>query len=135
VLLVGELVRFRRTRAAEAARIRRVEDERRVGEERLQIARELHDVVAHNISLINVQAGVALHLLDSAPEPDQTRAALTAIKGASKEALVELRSILGVLRQVDEDAPRLSAPSIGQLDRLAERFRAAGIEVEVAIDG
>ena len=76
----------------------------------MRIARELHDAVAHNMSLINIQAGVALHLMDE--EPEQARTALTTIKGASKEALVELRSILGVLRQVDEDEPRAPTPSL-----------------------
>ena len=93
---------------------------RQAADERLRIARELHDAVAHNISLINIQAGVALHL-DRRP-PEQARDALAAIKEASKDALVELRSILGVLRQVDEDgAPRAPTPSLDRLDELVGR--------------
>src|SRR6185295_17855519 len=89
---------------------------RRATDERMRIARELHDAVAHNMSLINIQAGVALHLMDD--DPDQVRDALTTIKGASKEALVELRSILGVLRGVDDDEPRAPAPSLERLPDL-----------------
>ena len=80
------------------------------------MAQELHDVLAHNISLINVQAGVALHLIDERPE--QARIALAAIKDASKDALGELRSVLGVLRAPDDEAPRAPAPSLSQLDGL-----------------
>src|SRR5205823_455617 len=110
---VSEVVRVRRTNAMEAWRMREEEAKRRASEERLRIARELHDVLAHNISMINVQAGVALHLMDERPE--QARTALAAIKDASKEALTEVRSVLGVLRQVDEDAPRAPAAGLGRL--------------------
>jgi signal transduction histidine kinase len=99
---LSEVIRARAERAREAARSQAEALRRRATEERLQIARELHDVVAHNMSLISIQAGVALHLIDQRPE--QARESLATIKEASKEALVELRSILGVLRQVDEDA-------------------------------
>ncbi|MPY92532.1 MAG: histidine kinase, partial [Acidimicrobiia bacterium] len=85
---VLEVVRSRRARAQEAARSQAEALRRRATEERLRIARELHDAVAHSMSLINLQAGVALHLVDSRPE--QTREALATIKTASKEALVEL---------------------------------------------
>jgi signal transduction histidine kinase len=136
VLLTGsELVRARRDRAREQDRSREEEARRRVTEERLRIARELHDVVAHNISLVNLQAGVALHLLDQ--QPEQARTALATIKDASKEALVELRSVLGVLRQVDEDedAPRAPTPGLARLDDLVAQCAAAGVEVRVTTDG
>jgi signal transduction histidine kinase len=100
LLSLTEVIRARRDRAREEARSQAEALRRRATEERLRIARELHDVVAHNMSLISIQAGVALHLMDQRPE--QARESLTTIKQASKEALVELRSILGVLRQVDE---------------------------------
>jgi signal transduction histidine kinase len=129
----AEVARTRRERAAEAARTRLEESRRRASEERLRIARELHDVLAHHISLINVQAGVALHLIDERPE--QSRTALTAIKQASKDALGELREALDVLRGVDEQAPRSPAPSLGRLDDLASRATAAGIEVRTEVDG
>src|SRR3989442_9728536 len=129
-----EVVKGRRERAEEAERVRREEAERRAGEERLQIAQELHDVLAHNISLISVQAGVGLHLLDD--QPEQARAALTAIRDASKEALGELRSVLDVLRRDGEAAPRVPAPGLtADLDGLVARAAAAGVVVEVDVTG
>lgn len=130
----GEGLRIRRVRAEETARAREEETRRRAGEERLRIARELHDVLAHNISLINVQAGVALHLIDE--QPDQARTALTAIKSASKDALGELRSVLDVLRQADEgSAPRAPTAGLDDLDRLVSGATAAGIDVRVVTSG
>jgi len=133
VLGFGELSRASRERAAETARSLAEEERRRASDERLRIARELHDVLAHNISLINVQAGVALHLMDGNPE--QVRAALTAIKQASKDALVELRSTLGVLRAVDEDVPRAPAARLAQVEDLVGQVRAAGLAARVEVDG
>jgi signal transduction histidine kinase len=133
VLVVAEIVRIRSERIREALRTREGEARRREGEERMRIARELHDVLAHNISLINVQAGVALHLIDE--QPAQVRTALTAIKDASKDALRELRSVLGVLRQVDEVAPLEPAPGLGDLDGLVTRAGTAGLEVRVERNG
>ena len=128
-----EVVRARRERAAEAARIHEEERRRRASDERLRIARELHDVVAHHLSLINVQAGVALHLLDGGDE--QTRAALTAIKGASRDALEELRGVVDVLRSGDEAAPRTPAPTLADLGSVVERAAAAGLDVDVRTRG
>jgi signal transduction histidine kinase len=131
---VAEIARIRRERSLEANRMRAEEARRRASEERLRIARELHDVLAHNISLINVQAGVALHLIDE--QPEQARTALAAIKSASKEALGELRSVLSVLRQADEaPPPRSPAPSVERLDGLVSRASAAGLEVRTEISG
>jgi signal transduction histidine kinase len=113
--------------------MREEEAERRAGEERLRIAREVHDLVAHNMSLINVQASTALHLMDR--EPDRARAALEAIKSASKDALLELRSVLGVLRRAGEDAPRSPTPGIDRLDDLVAGAAGAGLAVEVIVDG
>jgi signal transduction histidine kinase len=129
----AEIVRIRRERAAEAAHARREEQRLRASEERLRIARELHDVVAHNLSLINVQAGTALHLIHERPE--QAEGALSAIKQASKDALDELRSVLDVLRDGNEAAPRVPTPTLADLDTLVERTAAAGIPVELRIDG
>jgi signal transduction histidine kinase len=129
----GEAVRFRGQRAAEARRIREEEERRRASEERLCIARDLHDVLAHNISLINVQAGAALHLNEGLP--DQARASLAAIREASKEALGELRSVLDVLRRSDESPPREPTAGLADLGDLADRARGAGLEVHVDIDG
>ncbi|HEX6675718.1 MAG TPA: sensor histidine kinase [Actinomycetes bacterium] len=133
VLTVSEIARAGRQRAVEAEEARRQEGRRRADEERLRIARELHDVVAHNISLINVQAGVALHLIDERPE--QARTALAAIKQASNEALGELRSVLDVLRQVDEASPRAPTAGLAGIDDLVARTAAAGLEVRTRVEG
>lgn len=133
ILGAAELLQLRTKWVSEHLRARQAEADTKVSDERLRIARELHDVVAHNISLINVQAGVALHLMDT--QPEQARTALTAIKQASKEALVELRSVLGVLRQVDEPEPTQPAPSLQRLDQLVARTRQAGLDVALDRSG
>jgi len=112
---------------------REEETQRRVTEERLRIARELHDVVSHSISTINVQAGVAAHVMGERPE--QAREALLAIKETSKETLRELRGILQVLRQVDEVEPRGPAPGLAQLDILVKTASEAGVPTKTAIIG
>jgi signal transduction histidine kinase len=93
------------------------------------MARDLHDVVAHNISVINVQANTALHLMDR--QPERARSALTTINDVSKQALVELRSVLGVLRDVDEGAPRTPSPGLARLGDLVDSAAAAGLTVHV----
>jgi signal transduction histidine kinase len=133
LLGVGEGIRIRRERAAEAARIREEEALRRAGEERLRIARELHDALGHHLSLINMQSGVALHLNTELPE--QTRNSLTAIKQASKEALAELRSVLDILRQEGEPAARSPTWTLARLDELVSQAAAAGLEVRTETDG
>lgn len=133
VMGVGELAKARRDRAEHEVEARAEQDRRQASEERLKIAREVHDVLAHHVSLINVQSGVALHLIDS--QPEQVKEALTAIKQSSKEVLVELRNILGVLRDVDGAAPRHPVASLDQLDRLVERMDTAGLPVTVEIEG
>jgi signal transduction histidine kinase len=138
VVIAGEVTRYHRAymnearrRVAEAERTREEEALRRATEERLRIARELHDVLAHKISLINVQAGAALHRRD----PEQAYAALGAIKDASKETLRELRTTLGVLRQVDEAQPLAPAPSLDHLDDLVAHTENAGLTVDLTISG
>ncbi len=135
IMVVAEIVKIRRDRAAQEEETREEQAKRRAGEERLRIAREVHDVLAHHVSLINVQSGVALHLIDD--QPEQARQALAAIKQSSKEVLVELRNILGVLRDVDGTgaAPRHPVASLDQLDPLLERMRAAGLRVKLAVTG
>ena len=123
--------RAERERALEEQERARVEHRRRqASEERLRIARELHDVLGHHLSLINVQAGVGLHLMDDKPE--QARAALTAIKQASAEALREVRSVLAALRPDDEAAPRTPAPG---LDRVGDLAADAGQRVSTTVLG
>jgi signal transduction histidine kinase len=133
VLAVAEVVRVRRDRAQgfrQAALERR---RRQAGEERLRIAQELHDVVAHHLSLINVQAGVALHLAERKPE--NVEPALSAIKDASKEALAELRSLIDVLRDDRGPAPLAPAPSLARLDDIVDRARHAGLHVTKTVEG
>jgi signal transduction histidine kinase len=139
-LILGETTRSRRAyleqveqRAVEAERTREDEARRRAGEERIRIARELHDILAHRISMISVQSGVGAHLLDR--DPDQARRALLAVNQASKEALQELRATLGLLRQVDGPEPRTPAPGLAQLEGVVEGARAAGVDVRLAITG
>jgi signal transduction histidine kinase len=133
VLAAAEIALAARQRRLAAERSRAEEDRRRAGEERMRIARELHDVLAHNISLINVQAGVALHLMDE--QPGQSRSALVAIKQASNDALGELRSVLDVLRQGDEAPPRAPASGLAHLDRLVAGAEATGLEVRTRVEG
>ncbi|WTW97593.1 sensor histidine kinase [Streptomycetaceae bacterium NBC_01309] len=114
-------------RVAAAQHGREEEALRRATEERLRIARELHDVIGHNISLINVQAGAALHRLKK--DPVQAEEALGAIKTASRETLRELRTTLGVLRQVDEDAPTAPAAGLARLADLVAYAELAGLDV------
>ena len=133
VLIAAEVARVRRERAVEVTRRREEAARRRASEERLRMAQELHDVLAHNISLISVQAGVALHLIDERPE--QARTALTAIKQASRETLNELRTALGVLRQDAGSALRQPAPGLANLDDLIARAGSAGIDVSIVTEG
>ncbi len=141
-LLLGAAIRNRRDylaalvdRAETAERTREEEARRRVGEERLRIARDVHDVVAHAMVAINVQAGVGAHLLDRNPE--QARRTLEDIKKVSGEALADLRSTLGMLREdagEDDAAPVRPAQGLGELDELSESLRTAGIEVDLDVD-
>jgi signal transduction histidine kinase len=133
LLGTAEIVRIRRERAVEAIRVRREETLRRASEERLRIARELHDALGHHLSLISVQSGVALHLNDDLPE--EVRTSLTAIRDASNEGLSELRSVLDVLRQDGERAPRSPTSTLGRLDDLVSQSAAAGLEVLVETEG
>ncbi len=109
---------------AERVRAKEEQERRQASDERLRIARELHDVLGHHLSLINVQAGVGLHLMDN--RPGQAREALAAIKTASSEALREVRAVLGVLRPEEEAAPR--QPALG-LERLTDLTADAGLSV------
>jgi signal transduction histidine kinase len=121
-------------RAAELERAREELARRAVTEERLRIARELHDVVAHSMSIIAVQSGVGVHVLESRPE--EARKALVAVEATSRQALVEMRRLLGVLRQ--EAEPRGSlvpAPGLAEVEALAAEVARAGVRVEVRIEG
>lgn len=125
---IGALVRTRRDRVAafraDAARRRRTAEER----ERVRIARELHDVIGHALSQINVQASVGLHLMER--DPAQARIALEHVKSTSKTALEEVRSVLGVIRG-DADAPLAPLAELAELPRLAAASSSPGFEVEL----
>jgi signal transduction histidine kinase len=134
---LGESVRSRRVLAAEAlARAERAEQtreeeaRRRVDAERLRIAREVHDTVAHAIAVINVQAGVTAHVLDKRPQ--QARETLVVIEQTSAQALGELRATLGMLRETDQDA-RTPPPGLARLEDLAGLAREAGLDVKVEV--
>lgn len=120
---------------ARLAELNREDEARRsVDEERLRIARELHDVVAHSIVTISVQAGVASHVFDS--QPEQARAAIGEIRKLSKDTLQELRATLGYLRAADNDQePRTPSPSMDQIDALIGRMRAAGLRIRLVKRG
>jgi signal transduction histidine kinase len=131
---LGESARSRRFIAAEAQdradraeRTREEEARSRVDAERLRIAREVHDTVAHAIAIINVQAGVTAHVLDKRPE--RAREALVAIEQTSSQALREMRAILGVLR--DSNDGRVQHPDLGQIDELTAQGRDAGLEIKL----
>ena len=135
-LLLGETIREHRAfmqamreRTERAERTRDEEARRRVGEERLRISREIHDAVAHAMVAINVQSGVAAHLLDRRPEA--ARDALHEIKRVSGAALNDLRTTLGVLRDDAAPAPTRPSPGLALLDELAQHLQAAGVEVEI----
>jgi signal transduction histidine kinase len=138
---LGHYVRTRRLytaaleeRARELERAREELARQAVAEERLRIARELHDVVAHSMSVIAVQSGVGAHVIDS--QPDEARKALAAIEATSRSALREMRRLLGVLR--DEPASPASlapAPRLSDLDGLVAQVADAGLLVDVQVDG
>ncbi|MGQ4723239.1 histidine kinase [Streptomyces tunisiensis] len=139
--LIGHAVRTRRAylaaveeRARRAEESRELEARRRVAEERVRIARELHDLVAHQITLANAQATVAAHFFDSRPE--QTRVSLRELVETTGHALDELRATVGLLRQTgDTAAPDGPAPGLDRLPDLLESFRRAGLEVSVREEG
>jgi len=129
LLSTAELVRAAAQRRLAAQRISEQELLRQASEERMQIARDLHDVVAHNISVINVQANTALHL--AGHEPEHAWQALATISDVSRQALAELRSVLGVLRADGPAAARTPVPGLRDLGVLAANMAAAGLKVEL----
>jgi signal transduction histidine kinase len=130
MVLIGEAVRASRERQATRRAQAEASKLRAQDEYRLALARDIHDVVAHSLSMINVRASVALHLADR--EPEQLRPALEAIKTASKESLVQVRELLGVLR---EDAPLAPQLSLDQLPALIADARHSGMDVRLEYDG
>jgi len=119
--------------AEERANVERQRSGRLVAEERLRIAQELHDVVAHSMSVIAVQAGVGAHVVDH--RPDQAKAALEAISATARNTLTEMRRLLGVLRDDNGNRNHAPAPSLSDLARLVDDVRAAGVPVSLVVVG
>jgi signal transduction histidine kinase len=121
-----------RARRAEESRER--EAQRRVGDERLRIARELHDVLAHHIAVINVQAGVAGHLLTR--QPDKAREALDHVRDAARSVLSEMQAVVTVLREPGESTgPVEPAPGVDRIGAEIERFRGLGLTIDTVVSG
>jgi signal transduction histidine kinase len=138
--VLGDSMRTRRAYYAEledrAARLERERDAQAqvaAAAERARIARELHDVVAHNVSVMVVQADGAAYAIDA--DPDRARHALGAIAATGREALAEMRRLLGVLRSANEDKPMLPQPGVEQLADLLAQVRGAGLPVELRVEG
>jgi signal transduction histidine kinase len=140
--VLGDSMRYRRAyytgledRAARLEAERDAQAQIAAAAERARIARELHDVVAHNVSVMVVQADGASYTLDT--DPDRAREALGAIAGTGRQALAEMRRLLGVLRQDKDgtDPERAPLPGIGQLGELLEHTRAAGLAVGLTVEG
>jgi signal transduction histidine kinase len=147
--LVGHFVHDRRVYAAQleertaqleerTAQLEQAREElarRAMAEERLRIARELHDVVAHSLSVIAVQSGVGAHV--AATQPEEARKALAAVEAASRTALNELRRLLGVLREDGEPPPgsRAPAPGLDAVDTLLTQMGEAGLAVKLRVEG
>jgi signal transduction histidine kinase len=135
--MLGHTVRQRRE-FAEARRVAAAA--RAVQDERLRIARELHDLIAHSIGVVTIQAGVGSRVFDR--RPDEARKALTVIEDIGRQTLTELRGMLGTLRRAEsgsaagsESVPPAPAPGLADLDRLVEQSRDAGLHVEVESHG
>lgn len=136
----GRLIRERREkqehledRAALLEREAELEAKAAVADERARIARELHDVIAHSVSVMVVQAGAAGEVLDR--DPAGARRALASIEETGRQAVVELRRLLGVMRRADEEALLAPQPSLRQIDALLEHTSGAGLPVDVEIAG
>jgi signal transduction histidine kinase len=136
----GDAIRQRREREDDLMeRTRQLERERELGAqravlaERVRIARELHDVLAHHVSLMGVQAGAARRVLSS--RPDQVEPALRSIEAASREAVRELHRLLGFLRRDAEERSLAPQPSLDQIEALLEHMREAGLPVTLLVEG
>jgi len=130
--LAGRAMRYRRERERVLER-EKADAEAAIVEERARIARELHDVVAHAISVIVLQARGGRKLLEE--EPEEARRALDAIERTASQALAEMRRLLGLLRESDEQLALAPQPTLSRLDDLIAQVRDAGLRVEVAIEG
>jgi signal transduction histidine kinase len=133
VMLIGWTMQSRRRRIEAFERERLAAERRAAADERLRIAQEMHDVVAHSLGLIAVQAGVGMHVIDS--DPAEAKRSLESISQASRSSLAEIRRLLGVIRTADGAPSYTPAPGLADLSRLAEDVTAAGLTVDVRIEG
>jgi signal transduction histidine kinase len=133
VWYIGRRLRIRAERAAQLEREQAAEARRAIAEERTRIARELHDVVAHRVSLMTVQAGAAKTI--AADDPESASQAMHEVEKAGRQALDELRHLLGVLRPEADVEALGPQPGLADVPRLVERFRAAGLDVSLAMEG
>lgn len=131
-IAAGDVLRSRRVSEQQLVAAREQETLRRVGDERLRIAREIHDVVAHAMTAINVQAGVAAHLLER--DPGQAYGALRHIKRTSGDALTDLRATLDVLRDPSQIAPTGPSAGLHDLGQLTGGLTAAGVAVDLDVE-
>jgi signal transduction histidine kinase len=140
--VLGDSIRTRRAylaqleeRAARLEKEREAQSKVAVAAERARIARELHDVVAHNVSVMVVQADGAAYVMDTAP--DQAKKALETISGTGRQALAEMRRLLGVLRtgEHEESGEYVPQPDVEQIDELIEQVRSAGLPVDFKVEG
>ncbi|GAA4234356.1 histidine kinase [Actinomadura meridiana] len=122
-----------RARAEHAERTREEEARHRVAEERIRIARELHDVVAHHMALANAQAGTAAHIART--DPEQAAEILTELSGTTAAALRELQAAVGLLRRSDDPESLEPSPGLARLNELVSAFGAAGLHATVTVDG
>jgi signal transduction histidine kinase len=134
-LLVARRQRMAEGAAARAAELELDRERARSAlvDERSRIARELHDVIAHSVSLMGVQAGAARIMLDS--NPRAARDSLLSIEATARQAVDELRRLLGILRASEPEAARSPQPGLAELPELAEQIRRAGLAVELALEG
>ena len=131
--LFGRYWRRRRLNLDQAAREHAERAERAVAEERTRIARELHDAIGHSVAVMTVQTSAVRRLLHG--DQDKERAALETVEATGREAMAEMRKIVGVLRSGDEAPDLAPPPSLAQLDRLGDNFRHAGLVVDVEVTG
>ena len=136
----GDAIRSRRAymdqitqRAVQAEHTREAEASRRVAEDRLRIARDLHDALAHQISVINLHAGVASRTIDDDPETAKT--ALATVRAAARRMLSEIGDLLTTLRASDESKSMAPTPGLAQVDTLIDEFEASGLHVTTRVDG
>jgi len=133
VMLIGWTMQSRRRRIEAFERERLAAERRAAADERLRIAQEMHDVVAHSLGLIAVQAGVGMHVIDA--DPAEAKRSLESISQASRSSLAEIRRLLGVIRTTDGAPSYTPAPGLADLPRLAKDVTDAGLTVDVQVEG